>query len=137
MLVYQVIYPVKNTIENTYEKIHKHNETVMCYGYEKDLIQVYDFYCARYENITFSEFLNKGITEIQMKLMSIPEDEPLFTVIKSRVINPAKIKNKEERKHWRELKEANKIPDIYIPNQELDIKLNQKIGGLKDGKRFM
>lgn len=111
----------------------------MCYAYEKDLTQVYDFYCARYENITFEEFLNKGISDIQRKLMSIPESEPLFTIIKSRVININSIssKNKEERKHWRELKEANKIPDIFIPTPELDTNLNQKLGGINNGKRFM
>lgn len=130
-------YPVNNTIENAYEKRHKLSDTVLCYAYDKDLVQVYDFYCARYENITFEEFLNKGITEVQMKIASIPESEPLFTILKSRIVNLAKIKDKYERKHWRELKEANKIPDIYIPNQELDINLNRKLGGLKNGKRFM
>lgn len=114
-----------------------HSETILCYAYDKDLIHVYDFYCARYENITFKEFLDLGINEIQRKIMSIPENEPLFNILKSRVINLAKIKNKDERKRWRELKEANKIPDIYIPNQELDINLNKKLGGLNDGKRFM
>lgn len=131
-----VLHPENNTIENTYNKIHKPNETILCYGYEKDLIQVYDFYCARYENITYEEFLNKGINEVQKKLMSIPETEPLYTIIKSRVINLAKIKDKAERKHWRELKEANKIPDIYKPNNELDQQLNIRLGGL-NGKRFM
>lgn len=81
--------------------------------------------------------MNKGITDVQNKLQSIPESEPLFTIIKSRVVNLAKIKDKYERKHWRELKELNKIPDIYLPNQELDFKLNNKLGGLKNGKRFM
>ena len=108
----------------------------MCYGYDKDLIQIYDFYCARYENISYEKFMDLGINEIQRKLMSIPESEPLFTILKSRVINVAKIKNKEERKHWQELKEANRIPDIYIPNEELDQKLNIKLGGL-NGKGFM
>ena len=68
---------------------------------------------------------------------SIPESEPLYNILKSRIINPAKIKNKEERNHWRELKEKNKIPDIYKPSQELDYNLQTKLGGLKDGKRFM
>lgn len=131
-----MLHPVNNTVEIDHNK-HKINETILCYGYEEDLDQVYDFYCARYENITFEEFLNKGISEIQRKLKSIPESEPLFTILKSRVINPGKIKDKQERKYWLELKEKNKIPDIYIPNQELDFKLNQKLGGIKDGKRFM
>lgn len=80
--------------------------------------------------------MDKGISDIQRKLMSIPESEPLFNILKSRVINPAKLKNKEERKYWVELKEANKIPDIYITNKELDINLSKKLGGL-NGKRFM
>lgn len=70
-------------------------------------------------------------------MQSIPENEPLFTIIKSRVVNTAKIKNKEERHYWEKLKHDNKIPDIYKPNQELDNNLNKKLGGLKNGKRFM
>ena len=108
----------------------------MCYAYDKDLIQIYDFYCARYQNISYKEFLDLGINEIMMKLESIPETEPLYTILKSRVINLAKIKDKSERKHWRELKKINKIPDIYLRDEELDIKLNQKLGGINDGKRF-
>lgn len=127
-----VIYPVKQTQNRS-------KETVLCFAYDKDLIQIYDFYCARYQNITYKEFLDLGITDIQRKLASIPENEPLFEIIKSRVININSIssKNKEERKKWRELKEANKIPDIYIPNEELDININKKLGGIKDGKRFI
>ena len=127
-----VIHPKNSTIEGS----HKTNGTILCYAYENDLIQVYDFYCARYENISFEEFLNKGITDIQRKLMSIPESEPLFTIIKSRLINVNKIKNKDERKYWQELKEANKIPDIYIPDDELDDRIKKKLGGF-NGKRFM
>lgn len=125
-----VIYPVEKAQS-------KSRETIICFAYDRDLIQIYDFYCARYENITYKEFLDLGISDIQRKLQSIPESEPLFEIIKSRVINIGKIKDKNERKHWRELKEANKIPDIYIPSDELDINLNKKLGGLKDGKRFM
>lgn len=80
--------------------------------------------------------MNKGITDVQRKLMSIPESEPLYIIIKSRAINTNKIKNKDERKYWVELKELNKIPDIYITNEELDTNLNKKLGGL-NGKRFM
>lgn len=125
-----VIYPVEQAQS-------KPKETIICFAYDRDLIQMYDFYCARYENITYKEFLDLGINDLQRKLQSVPESEPLFEIIKSRVINLGKIKDKNERKHWRELKEANKIPDIFIPNQELDINLNKKLGGLKDGKRFM
>lgn len=131
-----VIHPKNSTIEIDNKK-HQNNETILCYGYEEDLDQVYDFYCARYENISFDEFLNLGISEVQRKLKSIPVDEPLYNILKSRVINPGKIKDKQERKYWLELKEINKIPNIYIPNQELDYKLSQKLGGIKSGKRFM
>ena len=127
-----VTHPDKETIEH-----HKTNETILCYAYENDLIQVYDFYCARYENITFKEFMDLGISEVQRKVASIPESEPLYTILKSRIINLAKIKDKEQRKYWAELKESNRIPDIYKPSQELDMNLNKKFGGLKDGKRFM
>jgi hypothetical protein len=72
-----------------------------------------------------------------MKIESIPETEPLHDIIKSRIINPNSIKDKAQKKHWKELKEANKIPDIYIPNQELDMNLNKKLGGIKNGKKFM
>lgn len=127
-----VIHPENSTIEGS----HRYKGTILCYAYENDLIQVYDFYCARYENISFNEFLNKGITDIQRKLMSIPESEPLFTILKSRLINVNKIKNKDERKYWQELKEINKIPDIYIPDDELDDRISKKLGGF-NGKRFM
>ena len=126
-----VKYPV-NKIENTYNKIHKQRETTLSFAYDDDLIQVYDFYCARYENISWEEFMNLGINELSKKLRSIPESEPLYTIIKSRTINIAKIKDKEEKKYWRELKEINKIPDIYIPSQELDNALASKLGGLKN-----
>ena len=124
-----VIYPDKKPIEH-------HNQTIICFAYNNDLIQVYDFYCARYQNITYNEFLNMGISEVMMKMESIPESEPLYTILKSRVVNLAKIKDKNERKHWRELKEINKIPDIYLPNEELDINMNNKLGGF-NGKRFI
>lgn len=129
-------HPYQSAVENNYDRIHKTNKTILCYGYDKDLVQIYDFYCARYKNISYNEFLDIGITEIQMKLSSIPETEPLYTIIKSRIVNPNKIKNKEERNHWKELKESNKIPDIYIPNDELEITINKKIGGIINGKGF-
>lgn len=100
---------------------------------------MYSFYCARYENINYKEFLNLGASEFNMKLSSIPESEPLHKIIKSRTINTGKIKDKEERKYWRELKRANKIPDIYLSNKELDDIINEKIknnGGLNNGERL-
>lgn len=62
-----------------------------------------------------------------MKLSSIPEDEPLFKIIKSRVIDLGQIKDKEEKKYWRELKRLNAIPDIYKTSSELDIELRNKL----------
>ena len=47
-----VIYPDNKPIE------HK---TIICFAYDKDLIQVYDFYCARYQNISYNEFLTSII----------------------------------------------------------------------------
>ena len=60
-------------------------------------------------------------------MASIPESEPLHTIIKSRAINIAKIKNKEERKYWQELKRINAIPDLYLPTQEIDKRLHEFI----------
>jgi len=69
-----------------------------------------------------------------MKLNSIPESEPIFNIIKSRVINVSTIKDKEERKYWRKQKKINKIPDIYLSNDELDMNMKEmfkKVGGIK------
>lgn len=68
-----------------------------------------------------------GYNEFSMKLNSIPEDEPLFKIIKSRVIDINKIKDKEEKKYWRELKRINAIPDIYKSSNELNIELKDKL----------
>lgn len=108
---------------------------IICFAYPEDLEQMYAFYCARYENISYEEFLKLGYEEFSMKLNSIPESEPLYKIIKSRTININKIKDKEERKYWRELKKINKIPDIYKSNEELDNEMksalkNNKMGGI-------
>jgi hypothetical protein len=69
-----------------------------------------------------------------MKLDSIPESEPIFNIIKSRGINIGTIKDKEERKYWRKQKKINKIPDIYLSNEELDMNMKEmfkKVGGIK------
>lgn len=87
--------------------------------------------------MTSEEFLKLGITDFLMKLNSIPETEPLYNIIKSRMINPASIKDKEERKYWRKQKQINKIPDIYLSNEELDFNVKESLGGLRNGKRFM
>lgn len=62
-----------------------------------------------------------------MKLSSIPESEPLFKIIKSRVIDIGQIKDKEEKKYWRELRRINAIPDIYKSSSELDRELKSKL----------
>lgn len=108
-------------------------ETIICFAYDEDLYQMYDFYCARYKNISYEEFMNLGYEELSIKLRSIPESEPLHTIIKSRTINIGKIKDKEERKYWRELKRTNAIPDIYKSNEEIDKEMKQTLksmGGL-------
>lgn len=87
--------------------------------------QAYAFYCSRYENISFKEFLNLGLTEFMIKFNSVPESEPLHTILKSRTINLSKIKDKEERKYWSELKRLNKIPDEYISTQEIMLDLSK------------
>lgn len=96
---------------------------------------MYAFYCARYENISYEEFLKLGMNEFTMKLNSIPESEPLYTIIKSRAIDPGKIKDKEERKYWRELKKINAIPDIYKTSEELNAQtkkaVRNNLGGIK------
>lgn len=69
-----------------------------------------------------------------MKLNSIPESEPIFNIIKSRVVKISTIKDKEERKYWRKQKQINKIPDIYLSNDELDMNMKEmfkKVGGIK------
>ena len=74
-----------------------------------------------------------GFLEFKRKLCSIPKDEPLYDIIKSRVMNLGQIKDKDERKYWREQKKLNEIPPIYIPSKELDKKLKEAIG---NGKGF-
>lgn len=71
--------------------------------------------------------MNLGFFEVNKKMASIPENEPLHTIIKSRAINPAKIKNKEERKYWQELKRINEIPQLYLPIKEIDQRLHEFI----------
>ncbi len=99
---------------------------IFCFGYDKDLEQAYAFYCARYENISYKEFLNLGFTEFNKKFASIPEDEPIFKIIRSRVINTAKIKNKEERRYWQELKRINALPQIYLSDREIMQEIKDK-----------
>ena len=72
-----------------------------------------------------------GFFEVKKKMASIPESEPLYKIIKSRTINLATIKDKEERKYWQELKKINEIPQIYLPIAEIDKKLNDFVNRKK------
>lgn len=103
----------------------KQNKTYFCFAYPRDLEQAYAFYCARYKDIPYNEFLNLGITEFMMKLNSIPESEPLYTILKSRTINIASIKDKEEKKYWNKLKKINAIPSEYLSTQEIMLDLTK------------
>lgn len=109
----------------------KINKKIICFAYPEDLDQMYAFYCARYENIKWEEFKKIGLYEFKKKLGSIPKDEPLYDIIKSRTINIAKIKDKNERKYWRELKKQNKIPEIYLSTKEIYADLKEQIKGNK------
>lgn len=120
--------------ENSYARNHKTSKMTICFAYPEDLEQMYAFYSARYENITYDEFLKLGFCEFMMKLNSLPKTEPFYDIVKSRTINLSKIKDKEERRYWRELSQINAIPSIYKSNEELDTELkntirNNKIGG--------
>lgn len=97
----------------------KKTRTTFCFAYPSDLDNAYAFYCARYENISFKEFLNLGLSDFLRKFSSVPEGEPLFKIIKSRVIDITKIKDKEEKKYWRDLKRTNAIPIEYISTDEI------------------
>ena len=103
------------------------SKTIFSWAYPDDIDQAYAFYCARYENISWEQFLKLGFFEVKKKMGSIPENEPLFKIIKSRTINVNKIKDKEEKKYWQELKRINEIPQIYLPISEIDQRLNEFI----------
>ena len=102
---------------------------ILCFPY--DIEHIYAFYCARYENIGYEDFMKLGFEQFRMKLNSLPENEPLHHIIKSRAINTNKIKDKEERKYWIEQKRLNAIPDIYKSIEELDRDLKEKVKGGK------
>ena len=104
----------------------------ICLPYDID--QIYAFYCSRYKDISYSEFLNLGYEEFSKKISSIPESEPLFTIIKSRLINIDSIKDKEERKYWRKMKSIHRIPDIYLPNEMIEEELKKNLKN--EGKIF-
>lgn len=115
--------------QNNYSKRNKTNQTIICLPYDID--NIYAFYCSRYKDIPYNEFLDLGMTEFNRKLSSIPETEPLYKIIQSRTINIAKIKDKEQKKYWREMKRINAIPDIYKSTKELDEELKQSLNKSK------
>lgn len=81
--------------------------------------------------MTYKELLEMGYEEFVAKLNSLPKDEPLYEIIKSRVINLESIKDKEQRRYWRDLKNANRIPDIYKSNDMVYNELKSKVKGSK------
>lgn len=81
--------------------------------------EAYAFYCARYENISFEKFLSLPLSEFNRKISSVPENEPLYKIMKSRAINLNKIKDKEEKKYWSELKKENRIPYAYYNKDDI------------------
>ena len=97
-----------------------------------DFDNLYAFWCGRYRDLSIEEFEAIGLSEFNIKISSIPENEPLYTIIKSRTINTERIKDKDERKYWRNLKRINKIPDEYLSLEEIYGKL--KVGGINDIK---
>lgn len=73
--------------------------------------------------MTFKEFLSLGITDFTRKFKSIPESEPLYTILKSRTIDTSKLKDKEERNYWNKLKRVNAIPSEYLSASEIMLDL--------------
>ena len=77
--------------------------------------------------MTLREFLSIPLSEFNMKVGSIPESEPLYKIVQSRVININSIKDKEERKYWRNLKRINKIPNEYLSIDEINDNLREAL----------
>lgn len=116
-----------NSLQTIQSKTKSKNKRVFCFAYQNDLDEAYAFYCARYENISWKEFLHLGFTEFKKKLSSIPKDEPLYDIIKSRVIDVSSIKDKEERKYWRKLKRQYAIPQFYLSTEEIYRNLKEEV----------
>lgn len=104
-----------------------------CFAYYKDLEEAYAFYCSRYRDISYNDFLHLGLTEFNRKIASIPESEPLYRIMASRSINIGQIKDKEQKKYWQKLKQQNKIPDVYLPRKTLEKNIKKEIGGINLG----
>lgn len=69
--------------------------------------------------MTMKEFRELPLSDFIRKFKSVPENEPLFTIIKARTIDTSKIKDKQEKKYWNELKRINKIPSEYLSVDEI------------------
>lgn len=67
------------------------------------------------------------MTEFNRKISNIPENEPLYNRIKSRVMRINEIKDKDMRKFWQEQRQTYKIPQIYLSSEELDQKLKEEL----------
>lgn len=106
---------------------HSLSATQFCFAYYKDIEMAYSFWCSRYENISFKDFMNIGLNEFNIKIANIPEGEPLYKVMQARGINTGTIKDKEERKYWEKMKRENKIPDVYLPEKKTDLNIIDKI----------
>ena len=70
-------------LNTTQRKAKKQTRTIFSFAYQEDLDQAYAFYCSRYENITYKEFMDLGFSDFKRKLGSIPESEPLYKILKS------------------------------------------------------
>ena len=112
-------YPVNQTRR-------KSNKMFFCFAYPSDLNQAYAFYCARYKDIEWGEFLKIGKSTFMKKFNSMPESEPLYTIIKSRTMNIDELKDKDEKKYWRKLRRINRIPDEYYTSKEILLDLSKK-----------
>lgn len=70
--------------------------------------------------------MSLGISDFMRKFSSIPESEPLYKILKSRTIDLSKIKDKNEKKYWSELKRINEIPSEYFSTTEVIEDLQRK-----------
>lgn len=126
-------HPAQRLKEEIEKERNTSNAMQFCFAYYKDLEEAYAFYCSRYRDISYKDFLHLGLTEFNRKIASIPETEPLHKIMASRSINLAKIKDKEQKKYWAKLKQDNKIPDVYLPRKTLEKNMKKEIGGLQIG----
>lgn len=127
---YQETFPASKNKSNS--------EMILCIPY--DIENIYAFMCSRYGNITYKDLMNMGYEEFKAKINSIPKNEPLFDIFKSRSIDLNSIKDKEQKKYWQELKRVNRIPDIYKTIEEIHKEIKTQTmkqnGGIKNANRF-